>query len=291
MKCLGAMDGFIMLLFVFESIIMGMGGSGIGIASMPKLPCETPREKVMKGSPQPSSDLVVEVKTADGSWLSLSDIPPREYTTQEILFTDAMNDIEGEILTLRLSWLSGYSTDAISQLIPSDEEPVIKTWRAADFELQFNNPTAKMVTDFDADEPLILKNGDMIELSFEVDDLVGFDTKREYIVRAVGRYQPDYSVMTHLTPGQFQLLDNYPNPFNPATVIGYDLPQACHVTVDIYNILGQHTIRLVDGEQEAGNHQVVWDAASGGNEVASGIYFYRLTAGDFTASKKMLLLK
>jgi len=88
-------------------------------------------------------------------------------------------------------------------------------------------------------------------------------------------------------PSEFALLNNYPNPFNASTVISYELPHATHVELEIFNISGQRVATLVEGEQEAGYRSVVWEAS----EVSSGVYFYKLTAGDFAETKRMMLVK
>lgn len=94
------------------------------------------------------------------------------------------------------------------------------------------------------------------------------------------------------TPGTFTLFQNQPNPFNPTTEISYYLPKACQVKLTVYNVLGQSVRVLYDGYQEAGTQTATWDGKSGnGNELSSGIYFYRLKAGDFTQTKKMSLMK
>ncbi len=85
----------------------------------------------------------------------------------------------------------------------------------------------------------------------------------------------------------FSLFQNYPNPFNPTTTISYQLPQAAHVTVAIYDVQGRLVETLVDGEKAAGRYSVQWHAEN----VPSGVYFYRIQAGRFTATKKLLLLK
>lgn len=93
-------------------------------------------------------------------------------------------------------------------------------------------------------------------------------------------------------PQAFSLAQNYPNPFNPTTVIKYSLPKQCKVRVDVYNILGQKVKTLIDRLQPAGYFEVTWNGEnSNGKPAASGVYFYRIEAGDFTAGKKMLLLK
>jgi flagellar hook assembly protein FlgD len=95
-----------------------------------------------------------------------------------------------------------------------------------------------------------------------------------------------------LTPSDFVLYHNYPNPFNPATTIRYAIPQAERVTLRVYNILGQQVASLVDGRQEAGFYAAQWDGKDArGRGVASGIYFYRIQAGKFVRTEKMLLLK
>jgi hypothetical protein len=85
---------------------------------------------------------------------------------------------------------------------------------------------------------------------------------------------------------------NYPNPFNPSTTIAYQVQRAAHVKVIIYNSLGQLVNTLVDEQQNAGEYSIQWDGASdSGEQTASGVYFYQLQVDDFTATKKMVLLK
>jgi hypothetical protein len=90
----------------------------------------------------------------------------------------------------------------------------------------------------------------------------------------------------------FTLSANYPNPFNPETKIDYFIPSACHVRLDIFNVLGQHVRTLVDEDQFAGEKVVAWDGKNQrGESVTSGIYLYRLEAGEFIQSKKMILIR
>ncbi|TFB11424.1 T9SS type A sorting domain-containing protein [Candidatus Marinimicrobia bacterium MT.SAG.2] len=93
-------------------------------------------------------------------------------------------------------------------------------------------------------------------------------------------------------PKSVELLQNYPNPFNPSTIIRYGVPKASGVKVEIFNLLGQHVITLVDRNQIAGTYEVTWNGNSAsGNIVTGGMYFYRLRIGDTALTKKMLLLK
>ncbi len=88
-------------------------------------------------------------------------------------------------------------------------------------------------------------------------------------------------------PAEFALEQNYPNPFNPATIIKYSIPQDQQVKLNVYNLLGQNVITLVNGLQKAGQHEVNFNAAN----LASGVYFYKLEAGTRSSIKKMLLMK
>jgi len=90
-----------------------------------------------------------------------------------------------------------------------------------------------------------------------------------------------------IVPTEFALMQNYPNPFNPVTVIKYALPKASRVTLVVYNVLGQAVATLANETQEVGYHQVEFE----GRGLASGVYFYRIEAGDFVATRKLLLLK
>ena len=93
-------------------------------------------------------------------------------------------------------------------------------------------------------------------------------------------------------PAKYELDQNYPNPFNPTTNIQYTLPQQGEVSLNIYNLLGQMVRSLVNNVQSAGTHSVTWDGANqSGQMVTSGIYFYRLSAGNFVSVKKMIMLK
>jgi hypothetical protein len=88
-------------------------------------------------------------------------------------------------------------------------------------------------------------------------------------------------------PGRFSLSQNYPNPFNPATEFQFTLPQERIVVLKIYDLLGREVSTLVNERMPAGSYTARWDAAG----FASGVYFYRLTAGDFVSAKRMVLMK
>ena len=130
-------------------------------------------------------------------------------------------------------------------------------------------------------------SGTPASADFQVSEsvLVGLDGKLDMPARVeIGDLHP--------LPDRFVLDQNVPNPFNPATVIGYQLPEAGRVRLAIYNLLGQEVRVLVDERMEAGSFTATWDGADAlGRRVASGVYLYRIQAGDFSASRRMLLLK
>jgi hypothetical protein len=88
-------------------------------------------------------------------------------------------------------------------------------------------------------------------------------------------------------PGIFRLDQNYPNPFNPNATIKYELPKSSDITLTVYDVLGREVSVLVNHRMDAGVHEVKFD----GSNLASGVYFYRLQAGDFVATKRLLLMK
>ncbi len=105
-----------------------------------------------------------------------------------------------------------------------------------------------------------------------------------------GAPNPFDEIMTgemNATPSEFALYGVYPNPFNPTTAISFQLSAFSHVNLSVYDIGGREVVRLVNGMRDAGVHEISFDAS----HLASGIYIYRLTAGDFNATGKMVLMK
>ena len=90
-----------------------------------------------------------------------------------------------------------------------------------------------------------------------------------------------------LNRNYFVLSQNYPNPFNPATVISFEIPSRNFVELKIYDLLGREITSLVNEEKDAGKYSIRFN----GNDLASGIYFYKLTAGNYSQTKKLILMK
>ena len=94
-------------------------------------------------------------------------------------------------------------------------------------------------------------------------------------------------IFNYSAPKEFKLEQNFPNPFNPATTIQYQLPADAKVTLKIYDVLGSEVTTLVNEEQEAGYKEVKFNASN----LASGMYIYRLQAGKYLSMKKMMVVK
>ena len=88
-------------------------------------------------------------------------------------------------------------------------------------------------------------------------------------------------------PDNFNLYQNYPNPFNPSTSISYRIPEMSFITLNVYDVLGNEVIILVNEEKPAGEYEILFD----GTELTSGIYFYQLKTGSYFGIKKMMLVK
>ncbi len=94
-----------------------------------------------------------------------------------------------------------------------------------------------------------------------------------------------------IAPTSFSLDQNYPNPFNPSTKISWQSPVAGWQTLKVYDVLGNEVATLVDEFREAGSYEVEFKSAVGSLQLASGIYYYQLKAGNFIQTKKMMLMK
>ena len=114
------------------------------------------------------------------------------------------------------------------------------------------------------------------------------DVNKEVINSGRGHYIPtNISGNNPVIPSEFKLHQNYPNPFNPVTKISYDIPKSGIVSLKVYDVLGNEVSSLVDGFIPAGKYDYDFNAS----DLSSGIYYYKLVAGDYNATKKMILLK
>lgn len=114
-----------------------------------------------------------------------------------------------------------------------------------------------------------------------------------YLIRAyVSTIGSSVGEPIELLPSSYELEQNYPNPFNPETVISFNLPKPGNVKIKIYDVLGNEIRTLIDEERLAGKHNIYWNSTDNfGKRVSSGVYFYTITADNFTQTKKMVLMK
>ena len=119
------------------------------------------------------------------------------------------------------------------------------------------------------------------------DEEYSIETEGEFVF-----YNSTLSVENAFIPLSFRLLQNYPNPFNPITTVRYELPEDSFVDVTVYDMLGNVVNNLVNANQSSGYRSVQWNATNNqGEPVSAGVYLYKIQAGNFVDTKKMILLK
>jgi hypothetical protein len=144
----------------------------------------------------------------------------------------------------------------------------------------------------------IIDTGPLLNLTFQIIDpeaISGIEISNVLIADAKGNINAVHGARLadlNPVPSEFALRQNHPNPFNPETQIGYQLPEPGDVSLTIYSLLGQQIRQLVNAPQAAGIYQTSWDGQDAlGRSVASGLYFYHLKSGQFSQTKMMILLK
>ncbi len=138
----------------------------------------------------------------------------------------------------------------------------------------------------------ILEPGDEVEITVTGDLTDGASFSGTDTIRVIDKEKGKAQAEGQVTPTEFTLFQNYPNPFNPKTTVEYSIAEDSDVALKIHNLSGQLIRTLVDEYQTAGHYTVIWHGDNdAGQEIASGVYFYRLQAGDSISTKKMVVLK
>ncbi|MBM4171885.1 MAG: T9SS type A sorting domain-containing protein [Ignavibacteria bacterium] len=140
---------------------------------------------------------------------------------------------------------------------------------------------------------LTTNNGTRGWWNFYVNQTTARDSFVVYLIRAYVSFGPsDAKETVELLPSAFNLNQNFPNPFNPETVISFTLPKAVDVEIKIFDALGSEVRTLINENRTAGKHNIYWNATDNfGNRVSSGVYFYTIRADNFVETKKMVLMK
>lgn len=135
--------------------------------------------------------------------------------------------------------------------------------------------------------PIALREGSTETPDFELSEVIVASAQAQRIPVTIGA-----PVKASVLPTTFSLSANRPNPFNPSTQIAYDVPQQAQITLTVYNLLGQEVVTLVNEVKAAGRYTVTWNGRNArGFAVASGVYVYRMVAGEFSETKRMTLMK
>ncbi len=226
--------------------------------------------------------------------------PPAEkkYQTKEILFTPA-EPTPGEVVTISAR-IQNYSLLATSGPVKvrfyignPDSGGTAIIGVGAETEVYTENiiqPRSAAYVYLDWEIPVELEQFPRIYAVIDPDhEMTEIHEGNNMGFSVLGKYTIPTNISQNekTVPAHFNLKQNYPNPFNPLTHFEYQLPKKCQVNLSVYNILGQKVAELVSRDQAAGLYNMTWDAS----QMASGVYFYRLSADEFVSVKKMLYLK
>lgn len=222
---------------------------------------------------------------ANSNWVLVNTVYPRYIKYGS--YTDLSDYFVGQDLTIKMEWTGSVSLDHLpyrffaSEELVSREVPMIVAnhSRTGDLRsLQFDSNT----------ETATLSKGERIDMEFAVDAAPRGKSVAIVLV-ANGMYEQDAAAPVN---DGVVLEPNYPNPFNPSTTLSFSISSPANVAIEIFNVIGQKVKTVTDQAYVAGRHQVVWDGTNGsGKEVASGMYFARLTTETTTATKKLMLLR
>jgi hypothetical protein len=202
-----------------------------------------------------------------------------------------------DLLTTQLALLKVFALGAVDTGFNNPSLWNLPTWRLVNTGSdKFVNPDWPIPVDLSYSDADLLSGGIG---SFPLGDLNWFPTqKATWLAQRNAEYTHIQSNLDRegplgikdiggSVPSEFNLDQNYPNPFNPSTVIRYEILTRSHVTLAVFNTLGQKVAELVNGEMDAGYHKIQFNATN----LASGVYFYRIQAGSYVETKSLCILK
>ncbi|NLT50931.1 MAG: T9SS type A sorting domain-containing protein, partial [Ignavibacteria bacterium] len=224
-----------------------------------------------------------------------------EETAESIIsYFSALPKEASSDLKLLLSYL--YLKQGAAEKAKQVNEAIVATDENSDLSVKanLNNFYIALYTENDPDEAVDILLGmvDNTKLAKASESSVGEMSDAEYSliqyskiydkqIPDLERLKQGIKTLAEGKPDKFELAQNFPNPFNPSTMISFQLPINGYVTLKIYDLLGQEIATLVNEQKSAGKYEVKFDAS----DLASGVYIYRIQAGEFNASKKLILLK
>jgi len=238
-----------------------------------------------KAVPASSDELVVPLEVTNTQNLVAMDIPlgfSEGAVLDSVDFTDRVKDFE-----IQIANIDNENHQVVIGLISmvSREVPDLSAGSGPIAELHFKLDNGVKGVELQAVE---LENPNH-SLTYYYND---YSSGRPEVQSVHPEFATQYVAKDAAVPTVFALHQNSPNPFNPTTSIKYDMPKAGDVQIAVFNVLGQRVTDLINGYQEAGSHEVVWNGKDdAGSSVASGIYFYRIKTSEFSDTKKMLLMK
>ncbi|RPI07135.1 MAG: T9SS C-terminal target domain-containing protein [Ignavibacteriae bacterium] len=136
-------------------------------------------------------------------------------------------------------------------------------------------------------------NGVLVDSTLTFPSSINFPARSITTIALYGKVATEVHDQHRLSPAEYSLSQNFPNPFNPSTTIEYTLPRDGFVSLKVFDLLGRETATLVHGVQQSGPHTITWNSVNQAQGVSmkSGVYFYTITAGQFTQTRKMILIK
>lgn len=205
--------------------------------------------------------------------------PAFDLTDTETIFRFALwytngfgDDPYNDIFNVWISANDGADWTIVETIGPISAPEWLNLWYIVN---DFITPTDQVRFRFDVSD---LNQGSIVEAAIDAFEIVGWECDPTGIADEIDGID---------LPVDFALIGSYPNPFNASVTIEYALPEQSNVEIDIFDLLGRKIDTIVDETRQAGYHQAIWNA----NENSTGVYFYSIKAGNFTDTKKMLLLK
>ena len=237
------------------------------------------------------SDASIQIYSDEGQILSMS--PPRKGSSGVYWYVADIDGVEGGIKVINELQDDAPGSAMSSGRVTQNQvksRALNRTRPATDLSYSWDFGDGKKSTQTEQQHPTyVYKNNGTWDVTLTVSDGANSSTEvfEQYIVSGTGSISEEL-----LLPESFTLHQNYPNPFNPTTTISYDLPEQALVTLGIYDILGKQIKTLVNQSQDAGNKTTFWNGTDNlGRQVSAGVYLYQIQAGEFTQTRKMLLLK